>query len=94
VYYAPPHVEVIAAHCGRPAPLPPGLAKKLYRTGTLPPGWEKKLRPFPPAVVQVLPPPCGGCVAGTIGNYAVVYDAKTRIILDVLDIVAVAAGAR
>jgi hypothetical protein len=31
--------------------LPPGLAKKYRRTGTLPPGWEQKVRPG-----QILPP--------------------------------------
>lgn len=25
--------------------LPPGLAKKYYRTGRLPPGWQKKMEP-------------------------------------------------
>src|SRR5215831_16890644 len=39
-----------------PRDLPPGLRKKYYRTGTLPPGWQKKIRPFPPELVRVLPP--------------------------------------
>lgn len=34
--------------------LPPGMAKKLYRTGHLPPGWAKKMQPVP-VVVDVVP---------------------------------------
>src|SRR5258708_10664405 len=34
--------------------LPPGLQKKLYRTGHLPPGWERKLEPFPLVVERQL----------------------------------------
>src|SRR5262249_29100449 len=35
-------------------PLPPGIAKKYYRTGHLPPGWEKKMQPLPVVVERQL----------------------------------------
>ena len=75
-----------------PSNLPPGLRKKYYKTGTLPPGWEKKFQPFPPALVQRLPPPPPDCDRGYIDGVAVVYDRRTRVILDVLDIINVATG--
>jgi len=62
--------------------LPPGLAK-YDRTGQLPPGWQQKLRPFPVAVEQqlvVLPPEYR---RGIIYGYAVVYNPRTQIIVDV-----------
>src|SRR4029450_8086166 len=34
--------------------LPPGLAKKLYRTGHLPPGWERRMEPLPVVVRRQL----------------------------------------
>lgn len=63
--------------------LPPGLAKKYYRTGQLPPGWRKKLQPLPVVVEQqlvVLPPQYR---RGIIDGYAVVYDPRTQVIIDV-----------
>jgi len=73
-----------------PTNLPPGLRKKYYRTGTLPPGWEKRIRPLPPAVIQRLPPPPPNCERGYVDGYAVVYDRRTRVIVDLLDILNVA----
>jgi len=73
-----------------PADLPPGLRKKYYRTGTLPPGWEKRFRPFPPDVLQRLPPPPPNCDRGYVDGYAVVYDRRTRVIVDLLDLLNVA----
>src|SRR6516164_6172196 len=49
-----------------PRDLPPGLRKKYYRTGKLPPGWQKKIQPFPPELVRVLPPPPPNCDRGYI----------------------------
>lgn len=72
--------------------LPPGLRKKYYRTGKLPPGWEKRFRPFPPELVQRLPPLPAYCDRGYVDGYAVVYDRRTRVILDVLDIIGAARG--
>jgi len=75
-----------------PGDLPPGLRKKYYRTGKLPPGWEKKIRPFPVELVRVLPPPPPNCEFGYIEGVAVVYDRKTRIILDSIDLISAIAG--
>jgi hypothetical protein len=73
---------MIGRHC-RVKSLPPGLQKKLYRTGHLPPGWEKNFAPFPVVVEQQLPPVCVGCRRGLIGNFAVVFDTRTSVILDI-----------
>lgn len=69
-----------------PRNLPPGLRKKYERTGELPPGWQKKIRPFPPELDRSLPPLPPNCERGYIDGVAVVYDRKTRIILDSIDI--------
>ena len=75
-----------------PRDLPAGLRKKYYRTGTLPPGWQKKIQPFPPELVRVLPPPPPNCERGYIDGVAVVYDRNTRIILDSIDLISAIAG--
>ena len=66
--------------------LPPGLAKKYYRTGQLPPGWQKKLQPFPIAVERqmvALPPEYR---RGFIDGYAVVYNPRTQVVIDIVAI--------
>lgn len=67
----------------RPRSLPPGLQKKLYRTGQLPPGWEKKIRPFPDTVERRLPPLCSGCARGYMDGYAIIYQPRSRLIIDI-----------
>ncbi len=67
----------------RPRTLPPGLQKKLYRTGQLPPGWEKKIQPFPDTIERRLPPPCSGCARGYMDGYAIVYQPRSRVIIDI-----------
>lgn len=83
---------VIANYYQGPQNLPPGLAKKYYRTGTLPPGWEKKLQPFPPVLVQQLPPPPPNCSYGYIDGQAVVYNRTTRVIMDSIDLIGALSG--
>ena len=85
------HVAVQRYYNG-PSNLPPGLRKKYYRTGQLPPGWQKKIRPFPPELIRELPPPPPNCDRGYIDGVAVVYDRRTRVILDVVDIVGALTG--
>lgn len=68
-------------------PLPPGLQKKLYRSGYLPRGWEKNYRSFPVFVERDLPSLQYGYQRGYYGNYAVVVDPKTRLIIDVIDVI-------
>lgn len=71
-----------------PSDLPPGLRKKLYRTGTLPPGWEKRFQPFPSALAYRLPPPPPNCEMGYLDGRAIVFNRTTRVILDSIDIAA------
>ena len=77
-------VEVIRAHYGpRFRTLPPGLAKKVARGGSLPPGWQKKWEPFPVALERGLPPLPGGYARGVIDGHAVIYNSKSGTVVDV-----------
>ena len=82
----------IAHYYHGPRNLPPGLQKKYERTGTLPPGWQKRMRPFPPDLVRQMPPTPPDCEFGYIDGVAVVYNRKTRIILDSIDLISAIAG--
>jgi len=62
--------------------LPPGLQKKLARTGTLPPGWQKKMEPFPVALERRLEPLPAGYQRGVIDGHAVIVRPRTSIIID------------
>jgi hypothetical protein len=84
VYFTPGRVQVIREYYGpQYRSLPPGLQKKLYRTGQLPPGWQKKVRPFPVVVERRLGPLPSYYRRGVIDNYAVVYDPRRNAIIDV-----------
>ena len=83
---------VLRQHYEGPRDLPPGLRKKYYRTGTLPPGWEKRFQPMPIIVVQELPPVPVYYQRGYIDGYAVVYDRRTRMIVDAVDLISAATG--
>ena len=63
--------------------LPPGLAKQLRPKGHLPPGLEKKVAVFPVELERRLPPLKEGLVRGVIEGRAVIFNAKTSVILDV-----------
>jgi hypothetical protein len=91
-YFRAADYSAVKRYYAGPADLPPGLRKKYARTGTLPPGWEKKIRPFPPELVRILPPPPPNYDRGYIDGVAVVYDRKTRVILDSIDLIAAIAG--
>ena len=91
-YFQRENYAVVERYYSGPRDLPPGLRKKYYRTGKLPPGWQKKIRPFPPELVRVLPPPPPNCAFGYIDGVAVVYDRRTRIILDSIDLISAIAG--
>jgi hypothetical protein len=91
-YFRREDYATVQRHYSGPRDLPPGLRKKYYRTGKLPPGWEKKIRPFPPELVRVLPPPPPNCERGYIDGVAIVYDRRTRIILDSIDLISAIAG--
>jgi len=91
-HFRPEDAGYLRQYYRGPADLPPGLRKKYYRTGKLPPGWEKRFQPFPPVVVQRLPPLPPNCERGYLDGFAVVYDRRTRVILDVMDLISAAAG--
>ena len=91
-YFRREDYVIVQRYYAGPRELPPGLRKKYYRTGTLPPGWETRIRPFPVELVRVLPPPPPNCERGYIDGVAVVYDRRTRIILDTIDLVAAITG--
>lgn len=91
-HFRPEDARYLRQYYRGPADLPPGLRKKYYRTGKLPPGWEKRLQPFPPVVVQRLPPLPPNCGRGYLDGFAVVYDRRTRVILDVMDLIGAVAG--
>ena len=81
-YFHEDHIRILYDYY-RPRQLPPGLQKKLYRTGQLPPGWEKKMRPFPVLIDRRMPPLCYGCERGYLDGYAIVYQPRSRVIIDV-----------
>lgn len=66
-----------------PRGLPPGLQKKFYRTGQLPPGWQKKMQPFPHVIEEQLPPLPEGCARGYMNGFAVVYQPRSGVIVDI-----------
>ncbi len=82
-YFRSGDARLIQEHC-RIQSLPPGLQKKLYRTGHLPPGWEKRFQPFPAVVERQLPPVCVGCRRGLFGSFAIVFNERTSVIVDIV----------
>ena len=87
VLFAPADVHVIREYYAiHPTHLPPGLEKKLARGKALPPGWQKKLQTFPVQVETRLAYPCGYCGRGVVDGYGVIYDKRTSIILDVVQL--------
>lgn len=84
-YFRPADVRIIHEYYEpRYRSLPPGIAKKYYRTGQLPPGWAKKMQPLPVVIERqlvVLPPEYRrGYIDGTV----VVYSPRTHSIIDVV----------
>jgi hypothetical protein len=84
-YFPPQDVQILREHYEpRYRSLPPGLAKKYARTGSLPPGWQKKIEPLPVAVERrlvVLPPAYRrGYIDGTV----VVYSPRTEVVVDIV----------
>ena len=77
-------VQIIRAHYApRYRNIPPGLAKKVARGGSLPPGWQKKFEPFPVALERGLPPLPAGYQRGVIDGHAVIFNQKSQTIIDV-----------
>ena len=80
-------IQVIQQYYGAHPVSLPGLQKKLARGKPLPPGWQKKLQPFPSDLDVRWGPLCGYCGRGVIDGYGVIYDKKTAIILDIVQLV-------
>lgn len=91
-YFRGSDYALLQQYYAGPRDLPPGLRKKYYRTGTLPPGWAKRFQPMPVVLVQQLPPIPEYCERGYVDGYAVVYDRRTRVILDAVDIIGALSG--
>jgi len=82
-YFVPGDVRVITEYYApRSRALPPGLQKKLYRTGRLPPGWEKKMQPLPVIVERQLVELPPDYRRGFLDGYAVVYNPHTQVVVD------------
>jgi hypothetical protein len=76
-------VEVIREHYApRYRNLPPGLQKKVARTGQLPPGWQKKFEPFPAALESRLVTLPRGYSRGVVDGHAFIFDDRTHVIID------------
>lgn len=63
--------------------LPPGLQKKLVRTGQLPRGWENRFEPFPVAIERRLVALPAGYRRGVLDGHAVIFDDHSHVIVDV-----------
>ena len=76
-------VQIIREHYApRYRRLPPGLQKKLARTGQLPPGWQKKMEPFPVVLERQLVTLPAGYQRGVIDGHAVIYRPGSSVIID------------
>ena len=86
-YFRPGDVRTIREYYEpRYRSLPPGLAKKFYRTSRLPPGWAKKMEPLPVVVERqlvILPP---AYRRGYIDGVIVVYSPRTQVMIDVVSL--------
>jgi hypothetical protein len=84
IVFSPRDARLIRAHYGpRYRGLPPGLQKKLRRTGYLPPGWQKRFQPFPVFLERQLVVLPHGYRRGVIDGDAVLFDLRTHAIVDV-----------
>jgi len=82
-YFEPRDVWLVSDYyANRYRPLPPGAAKKYYRTGQLPAGWKGQLEALAPAVERRLIALPDGYRRGVIGGSLIVYDPQTQMILD------------
>jgi hypothetical protein len=74
IVFSSAETQIIREHYQRQyRNLPPGLQKKLARTGTLPPGWQKKMEPFPAELERRLSPLPAGHRRGVLDGHAVIY---------------------
>lgn len=84
VVFSTRDVQIIRTHYApRYRKLPPGLRKKLARTGTLPPGWQKKMEPFPAELERDLVVLPREYRRGVLDGHAVIYRPQSQVIVDV-----------
>jgi hypothetical protein len=84
-YFQPQEVRIIREYYEpQSRSLPPGIAKKYYRTGQLPPGWARKMQPLPVAVERQLVVLPRGYRRGYIDGVVVVYSPSTHVVVDVV----------
>ena len=84
IAFATHEARIIREHyAARYRNLPPGLRKKLARTGQLPPGWQKRFEPFPVAIERQLVTLPGGYRRGVVDGHAVIFDDRSHVIVDV-----------
>ena len=63
--------------------LPPGLRRQLIVNGYLPRGLDRRIRPFPPRLDEVLGPPPSCCRRVIIGRDAYLIDRTSNLIVDI-----------
>ena len=84
-YVQPEDVRIIREYYEpRYRSLPPGLAKKYYRTGQLPPGWHKKIEPLPDAIDRRLVVLPRGYRRGEVDGAVIVYSPRTQVVVDIV----------
>jgi hypothetical protein len=81
-----PHGGLPPGLAKRDGDLPPGLQKHLRKKGRLPPGLEKRLTVFPLELEGLLHPLEPGLRRGFLEGRAVIYNAKTAVVLDIFDL--------
>lgn len=78
------HQEGLPPGLAKRDQLPPGLERQLRVRGTLPPGLRDRIRPCPPELVRVLPPPPPNCEHVVIGGHIVLLNRRTFMVLDIV----------
>ena len=84
-YYAQPK-QGLPLGLAKRGSLPPGVEKQLRRNGRLPPGLEKKISPLPYELEHRLPRLEPGHRRGFIDGRAIIYNSKTRAIIDIFSV--------
>src|SRR5258708_968733 len=86
--FSPEDERTVYEYYGRrPFRLPPGLDKKISRTGKMPPGWRKKIGPLAYELERRLSPlECVDCERGVIEGCAVIYNPHTHAVFSAISI--------